>query len=120
MPLIEHVSTQNYPVNFKMRSSARWQRGSVDVSTTVNFANGYRDTFSRRHVDSWTTIDLHAAYTFNRAKPDWAGDTTLSVGIDNLLDKNPPFLNNSVGIGYDQENGDLIGRMLSLTVRKTW
>jgi hypothetical protein len=30
----------------------------------------------------------------------------------------PPFLNNSVGVGYDQENGDLTGRMARLTVHK--
>jgi outer membrane receptor protein involved in Fe transport len=100
----------------------RWQRSGFDISTSVNYANGYRDTVSvpQRHVDSWTTLDLHAAYALNAPKQAWLGDTTFAVGIENLFDEEPPFLNNSVGVGYDQENADLIGRMWSVTVRKRW
>jgi hypothetical protein len=121
-PLENRVSTPTYPIDLKMRGSARWQRGSFDVSTYVNFMNSYRDTVSvpNRHVASWTTLDLHAAYSPIAPSQSWLGDTTLSLGVDNLLDADPPFLNNSVGIGYDQENGDLIGRMVSISVRKKW
>lgn len=122
LPLVDKVSTQNYPINFRARGSVRWQRGSFDVSSFVTFANNYRDTTSipERHVDSWTTFDLHAAYTVTSMEQAWWGDTTFSLGVDNLLDKDPPFLNNSLGVGYDQENGDLTGRMWSITVRKKW
>jgi len=123
LPLVNHVSTPSYPINLKMRASMRWQRGGFDVSTYANYVNSYRDTISvpARHVGSWTTLDLHASYTFGaQSTQSWFGDTTLSLGLDNLLDKDPPFLNNSVGIGYDQENGDLTGRMASVTLRKKW
>lgn len=120
--LIDRVSTQNNPIDFKARGSARWQRGDFDVTSSVNYADGYRDTVSdpHRHVDSWTTLDMHASYALRAPKDSWLGDTTFSLGIDNLLDKDPPFLNNPIGTGYDQENGDLIGRIWSLSVRKKW
>jgi hypothetical protein len=45
----------------------------------------------------------------------------LALNVQNLLNINPPFLNNSaVGLGYDQENADLYGRMVSFEVRKAW
>src|SRR5262249_54465474 len=106
-----------------MRGSARWQLAGFDVSASVNFLNRYRDVVSdpQRRVASWTTLDLHAGYTFGSIGTGWLSNTTLALGAENLLDKNPPFLNNSaVGIGYDQENGDLTGRVVSLSVRTKW
>lgn len=123
LPLVERVSTQSYPIDLKMRGTVRWQRAGFDVSADANFMDHYKDEVStpQRHVSSWTTIDLRAAYTFGSAAGGWLGDTTFALGADNLFDKDPPFLNNStVGIGYDQENGDLTGRTVNFTVRKKW
>jgi outer membrane receptor protein involved in Fe transport len=117
------VSTETYPIDLKMRGAARWEYAGFDVGTYVNFLNHYRDTASdpQRPVASWMTLDLHAAYTFSSANGGWLGDTTFALGAENLFDKEPPFLNNGVmGIGYDQENGDLIGRTVSFSVRKKW
>ncbi len=122
LPLQNKVSTPTYPINLRVRTSARWQRGGLDISAYVNYLNSYLDTASlpRRHVDSWTTLDLHATYSLGTPLRSWVGDTTLSLGVDNLLDTEPPFLNNPIGIGYDQENGDLTGRIVSITLRKKW
>ncbi len=123
LPLVEHVSTQRYPINLKVRGSARWRRGAFDVSAYVNFLNSYEDVVSTPHrtVSSWTTFDLHASYTIGSRGNGLLGDTTFAFGADNLFDRDPPFLDNSAaGLGYDQENGDLTGRIVSLTVRKKW
>lgn len=122
VPAIDRVSTPNYPVNLRLRASARLQRGPLDVASFLDYRNSYLDTTStpRRHVTSWTTVDLQASYRFGKAAPDAAGETTISLGVDNLFDENPPFLNNALGIGYDQENGDLTGRVISITLRKKW
>ncbi len=44
----------------------------------------------------------------------------LALNIQNLADRTSPFVNNALGIGYDPENGDLTGRLVSLTLRKRW
>ena len=123
LPLVERVSTQSFPIDLKMRGTARWERAGFDVAAYVNFVNDYKDVVSdpQRHVSSWTTLDLHAAYTFSSVGGGWLGDTTFALGADNVLDSDPPFLNNAAfGIGYDQENGDLTGRTVNFTVRKKW
>jgi iron complex outermembrane recepter protein len=122
-PLDNIVSTQNNPVNLRARASAAWERRGLGVAGFVNFENSYRDTLSvpSRGVSPWTTIDLQLSY---RASPDalgWLGNTQVALNVQNLFNVDPPFLNNAaVGIGYDQENADLYGRLVSLEVRKRW
>jgi outer membrane receptor protein involved in Fe transport len=122
----DRVSTPYYPVDLRLRGTAGWARGGLSLTASANFLNHYQDTLStpERRVGSWTTIGLHGSYTLG-ADRGFLGDTTLSLGVENLLNENPPFLNNSgtgqnIGIGYDQENGDLTGRVVSFTVRKKW
>jgi iron complex outermembrane receptor protein len=121
-PLVDNVSTPSNPINLRFRTTARWERGPIDVAGFVNYLNSYRDTVSEpsRHVSSWTTIDLQTAYQFGRDAPGPLSDLRVSLGIVNLLDARPPFVNNPLGIGYDQENGDLLGRVISMSVRKKW
>ena len=112
---MDRVSTQNYPIDLKLRAEARWAYRGFDVSAYGNFLNHYTYVGSvpARHVSSLTTFDVHAAYAL--------GATTFELGVDNLLDRDPPFLNNAAAaIEYDQENGDLIGRMVNFTVRTKW
>jgi iron complex outermembrane recepter protein len=120
--LVDNVSTPSHPINLRLRTTARWERGAVDVAGFVNYLNSYLDTVSvpRRHVTSWTTVDLQASYQFNEEALGPFGDMRLSLGVENVLDQRPPFMNNAVGIGYDQENGDLLGRLISINVRKKW
>lgn len=123
LPLVEDINTPRSPIDFKMRGSARWRRGGVDVAAYLNFTDNYKDTTSnpRRRVPSWTTLDIQAAYTLPSKNSNRPGNTTFALGVDNLFDEDAPFLNNSAaGIGYDQENGDLIGRFVSFSVRTKW
>jgi outer membrane receptor protein involved in Fe transport len=122
-PLDNIVSTQNNPINLRARGSAAWTRRGLGVAAFVNFENSYRDTLSvpSRGVSPWTTIDLQLSYETTEDTPGWLGKTQFAVNAQNLFNVNPPFLNNgAVGIGYDQENADLYGRMVSLEVRKRW
>ena len=120
LPMQNLVNTPHYPVNLRLRGSAAWQSGSMEVSASTNFTNSYRDTISlpNRNVGSWTTVDLHASYRFASGDGGLLDGTSIGVSIDNLFDRDPPFLNNSVGVGYDQENGDLLGRMVGISLRK--
>jgi iron complex outermembrane recepter protein len=122
-PLADIVSTQSNPINLRARGSAAWLRRGLGVSAFVNFENGYRDTLSvpNRGVSAWTTIDLQLSYESAAEAPQWLGNAQFALNVQNLCNVNPPFLNNSaVGLGYDQENADLYGRMVSFEIRKRW
>ncbi|MEP7245449.1 MAG: TonB-dependent receptor [Gammaproteobacteria bacterium] len=122
VPLVDRVSTQNYPVDFRLRGSFGWQHAGLNVNTYLNYTDGYRDEVSvpHRRVSSWSTFDLNAAYGFEPNAHGWLGKTTLALGVENLFDKDPPFLNNALGLGYDQENADITGRFVSFTLRQNW
>jgi outer membrane receptor protein involved in Fe transport len=122
-PLVDIVSTQNNPINIRARGSASWTRRGFGVSTFVNFENRYRDTLSvpNRVVSPWTTLDLQLSYETTGDTLGWLGHTQFALNAQNLFDVYPPFLNNTAaGLGYDQENADLYGRIVSFEVRKRW
>jgi outer membrane receptor protein involved in Fe transport len=122
LPLTEKVSTQNNPIDLRLRAAATWQSGSWRTSALLTYFDDYQDIASvpNRRVDSWTTVDLNLAYTLDKARGPAFGGLTIALNAENVFDQNPPFLNNQIGIGYDQENGDLTGRIVSLSVRKDW
>jgi outer membrane receptor protein involved in Fe transport len=117
--LENRVSTPHYPIDLRGRGSIEWERGEFQGSADLNFQNGYRDTLSlpQRTVSPWKTLDLNFSY---RAASGSLQGSTLSLHVQNAFNKMAPFVNNPVGIGYDQENGDLTGRTVSISVQKNW
>jgi iron complex outermembrane receptor protein len=122
LALRERVSTQTYPIDLRLHGSCEWQYRGFRNSASINYYDGYRDLASvpQRHVSSWTTVDLEASYAFDRRLGGPLAGMTVSLGAENLFDLDPPFLNNQVGIGYDQENGDLAGRLVRVSFKKQW
>jgi outer membrane receptor protein involved in Fe transport len=75
----------------------------------------------QRNVDSWTTVDASLGYEMRN--PHWLGLKSMDFELSalNVFNHNPPFLDNWYEkIGYDEENGDLVGRNVSVTVRARW
>lgn len=123
MPLLERVSTQNNPIDLRLRGSFDWQRGGFRFGAFINYSDGYRDIVStpQRRVDSWTTVDLNLSYAFGPNSSTALAGTTFSLSAENVFDREPPFLNNVQGnIGYDAENAELMGRFVSFNIRKSW
>jgi len=120
-PRFELLDTQNNPLDLRLRVSAAWHLGSLAMFAALNYADSYRDVASepRRRVDSWSTWDLQFKYDWSSTH-DWLQGTTLALSVRNAFDEPPPFLNNRLGIGYDQENGDLTGRFIRLQLVKRW
>jgi iron complex outermembrane receptor protein len=119
---LDRVDTQNYPIDFRLRSSLRWSYGRLETALFLNYADGYRDTASEpgRRVRAMTTADLNLAYTTGATAGAWLENTRLSLHVENIWDESPPFLNNPIGIGYDQENADILGRVIRVGVQKSW
>jgi iron complex outermembrane receptor protein len=122
-PLVSLLSTENEPINLRMRASAGWQFAGFGALAAANFANGYHDIASTppRRIDSWTTFDVQLRYDIPDNASRWLQGTRIELNASNVFNKDPPFLNNQiVGIGYDQENANPYGRVLSLELRKSW
>ena len=73
-------------------------------------------------ISSWTTFDLQLGYDFGDEGA--FGGTRVSLSVNNLLDKEPPFIDTGrVVTGnapepYDAANASIIGRTIALTVSK--
>ena len=121
-PLMSLLDTQNNPLDLRLRGSLTWSHRGFGLATYLNYQNGYHDTLSmpNRRVDSLTTVDLQLSYEM--AAAPWAplGPIRVALNVRNLFDTYPPFLNNPLGVGYDQENADLLGRFVSLDTRVRW
>jgi outer membrane receptor protein involved in Fe transport len=67
------------------------------------------------------TWDLVVGYKASSLDELIGGTTTISLRGLNVLNRQPPFLNNSLSFtGYDPENGDLLGRRVSLRLEHEW
>jgi outer membrane receptor protein involved in Fe transport len=63
---------------------------------------------------------MQASYTVDVPGASWLDETQLLLTATNVLDRDPPFVNNELGVGYDLLNGSLRGRALGFTLRKKW
>jgi iron complex outermembrane receptor protein len=62
---------------------------------TIRYIDGYdNDQSNNSPVDSWTTLDLMYSYTFAGLIGD--GDTSITLGVNNVTDEDPPALNRGV------------------------
>jgi iron complex outermembrane recepter protein len=100
-----------------------WQQVRWGASLGINFQNHYRDIVSEpnRDIRSFTTFDAQLRYMPPTFGSSWLDNTLIELNAVNVFNSSPPFLNNGVaGLGYDQENADPTGRLLSIQVRKNW
>jgi iron complex outermembrane recepter protein len=117
------LNTQNHPINLQMSGTVRWENRNVFAAVKIRHSNSYRDTASEpaRPIASWTTIDAQCVFRLHSSVGGWLDNIDLRVGVENVFDRPPPFLVNRVAaLGYDQENGDLTGRVISVGIRKKW
>lgn len=120
-PTLDQVNMLGFPNDFRARGSLDWSHGHWGTTLTGNFLSGFTDNVSvpARPVGSWTTFDLQIRYE-TRATSGWRRGLTFSVSAQNLLDTDPPFVNQSSGIGYDASSADPLGRFVSLQLIKRW
>jgi len=122
-PLVEYRNTDHNPPALRLRGLFNWEHHGVSVSPAINFQSSYTDvdSFPSRSVSSWMTWDLVLGYEVRPVDAAIGGETTVSLRGQNVFNKQPPFLNNSLSaLGYDPENGDLLGRRVSIAIQHRW
>jgi outer membrane receptor protein involved in Fe transport len=120
---ISFRNTPHNPTALRLRGVFRWENQRVSVSPAVNLQGSYTDTISNpnRPVGSWMTWDLVVGYKARSLDELIGGTTTISLRGLNVFNRQPPFLNNNLSFtGYDAENGDLLGRRVSLRLEHEW
>jgi len=86
----------------------------ITTRLTFNYSQGYPllNVVNKSRIKSFYTFDLFASYAFNG--DGWARDLALSINVDNIADKDPPYRNVIGGTG----NGQTLGRMVTLGISK--
>jgi len=85
--------------------SAAWDFAPWAAGVTTHYRSGYLDQTPTRSVSNNTTVDAYGAW---RA----AKNVTLTLGVRNLFDRDPPFSNQGLTFqqGYDPRFADATGR----------
>jgi iron complex outermembrane receptor protein len=109
-------------IRYQQIVGTTWDKGPWSANLTYRFLRGYRDqntqgapftAFNNREVQDYGTFDLGMS---------WSGvkGLTVSAGVLNLLDTDPPFTN-QVGRfqarGYDDRFHNPLGRTYKLSAR---
>lgn len=120
-PSFSQVDTLGFPVDFRGRASVAWTRGIYSANLFVNYTDGYRSvTFGPatepRRIKSFTTVDLNSAVDFEGRESGALRGLRLGVGVQNLLDEDPPFAD--VAGGYDSANASPRGRVFYVDLTK--
>jgi iron complex outermembrane receptor protein len=90
----------------------------MSAQLAANYTNSYRNNLSTLMptVGAYTTVDMDLAYSF--ASGTAMDGIRVSLNARNLFDKAPPAAD--YGNGYDPSKASALGRILALTVDKTW
>ena len=109
----EEALKENVGVYLDSSPVFRWQhvlsvnhtRANWSTLLTMRNKSGYTDEDPSNSVSAYTLVDLAATYTGFKG-------FTLTGGVKNLLDKDPPFSNQGTVFqkGYDPRYTDAIGR----------
>ncbi|MDB6089611.1 MAG: TonB-dependent receptor, partial [Gammaproteobacteria bacterium] len=123
-PSTDILNKVGNPLALRLRATAEWSRNPPDepgfgLNLAINHTNGYDNPGSSRipRVAPWTTVDLQLHYRTPRDAGIWA-DTELVLNGVNILNQSPPFVDNQ--FGFDIVNTQPLGRVISLTVRRSW
>ncbi|HEU4818906.1 TonB-dependent receptor [Janthinobacterium sp.] len=123
--LVGKFYTRDLYLRWKHNASFGVSRGDWSGLLVQSFSSGYKDQLPnggkgspppgfKPDVSSYTTYNLSGTYTGFK-------NTTITVGIQNLFDRDPPFtahnVDEVVGAGWDPRVADPRGRSLSFQLK---
>jgi iron complex outermembrane receptor protein len=124
-PMVDYLNVIFNPMRLKSRLSTTWNSGPWYANAYLNYTNGYTNNLAApvQKVASNTTVDLRLSYQIDD-KIVGLGGTTVSLGVVNLFDRRPPFVNIAQsangGGGFDPTLTNPIGRIVSLSLDKNF
>lgn len=118
--LVDIDGTVGQPVDFRARSTVSYARGGLSANVSVNYWNDYHDTVNNRPVDSWTTIDARVQYRFDEVESSPLSGVSVALSATNVFNEDPPFVNQTAGVGFDPLNASALGRWVNVDLAKEW
>lgn len=115
------VDTFANPPDLRVRAGFSWARGGFAGALNVNYSDSYIDTSSLVDlpVDSYTTVDATARYTFGAGTV--LRDMSVALIVTNLFDEDPPYVQSGGERShYDAANASPLGRMVAMELSKRW
>lgn len=120
----EQVSTVYRPVDLNLRGAVSWSLDGFTAYSAVNYVDGYTDNLSGVNdipISSWTTVDVMLSYGGDaRQASPLLKNTKISLGVQNLFDRDPPFVSTADGLNYDPANANPLGRLISFRINKAF
>ncbi|MFT5500446.1 MAG: iron complex outermembrane receptor protein [Woeseiaceae bacterium] len=106
------VGSRNFTNSFstmpelRANGGATWFTGNHTARIGFNYIDGYFNDQGGTDINSWETVDVMYAYTFSGLIGE--GDTTLSIGANNVTDQDPPALyqGDANGVREDRFNAN--------------
>ncbi|MEO7598895.1 MAG: TonB-dependent receptor [Opitutus sp.] len=109
LPSVETVATYEVP-RVRGNASLAWSKDKVGVVLTGDYIHGFADAApSTLRVKQQTIAGLQVSY-------DLASATRVTVGVNNLFDRNPPMTASSTG--YAEATSYFLPRFVYLDVTK--
>lgn len=122
-PFFQRVDTLDRPVDWRLRGSLTWQHEGLSATAFINYVDNFTNDNTQpvEPISAQVTTDLTLAYKIEgSASSHWLDGLGVRLSVENLTDKDPPFVNNPRGFGFDPANGNPQGRFIALEVIKEW
>ena len=86
-PEITIVDVVTQPLDLRPRGVVGFGRNDWSANAVVTYVDDTQNRFASEQtsVDSWTTLDINASYTFRRSTNDVFGGMTVGIGINNVF-----------------------------------
>jgi iron complex outermembrane receptor protein len=101
---------------WRATAGLQWQRAALGASLAVRYTPPYRDADpvtnqpSGEDVDALYLVDLQGTLNLEllgASSPSWRRGVTISAGVQNAFDEEPPFSVVGFDSGYDPSQGEL-------------
>ncbi len=91
----------------KTNLSAHWQNDNHSFYTRMNYVSSYDNGGSK--IESYSPVEMQYQYRFGLGG---SSEATVSLGMINVFNEEPPFVSDGANFSYDPKHHDPRGRLI--------
>lgn len=110
---IERLDRLGFPTSLRANATVSYTLGPVSATIIGRYVGSYTDDTTRpaRPIRDWFTTDATIVFAPERGR---LAGLSLSLIAENLFNRDPPFVDQSSGLGFDGANASPFGRTVAL------